>query len=236
MNAITLSLPEFDVLWHEARGGVTPYPLDVPHHGATPAARAALVAEVRADLTRRGLVRRGRVEPDLEVALSVLASPERSVTVMGLADVTAGELVRALVGTRGAYAVLAVRHEDGVTVDVLHDRTPVTAALGVLPPRGAGPGRRVTVPAAALDPGGTPAVVRRVRAGDDDLRALRGMLAGPIVGTGHVSVGRAAVTWIDTPGGRYAADGADWVTVAPADGPTLAGRVRALWGEPRSAR
>ncbi|GAA1313372.1 ESX secretion-associated protein EspG [Saccharothrix xinjiangensis] len=55
------------------------------------------------------------------------------------------------------------------------------------------------------------------------MRVLREMLSGPITGTGHLTARPPghpvppAVTWIDTPRGRYASVGADWLTVAPAD-------------------
>jgi hypothetical protein len=218
----TLSLPEFDVLWEDLRVGAAPYPLEIAHHGLSVDERARIRADVHTALERRGLTRRGRPEPELEDALRLLARPETSITVMGMPDVGADDLLRALVAARGRYAVLAVQQRDGVRLDVLRDVSLPMAAVSVLRPMPAGPGRPVTVPASAMDRQG--GAMRAVRGNaHDDVRALKEMLAGPITGTGHFAAAREntaalpAVTWIDTPRGRYASIGTEWLTVAPAD-------------------
>lgn len=220
----TLALPEFDVLWEDLRVGAVPYPLEINQHGLTRDERARVRADVHAGLERRGLARRGRPEPELEDALRLLARPEASITVMGMPDVTADDLLRALVVARGRYAVLAVQLADGVRLDLLRDVSLAGAAVSVLPQRPPGPGRPVTVPASAMQAPARGSATSTVRgSGHDDVRALREMLTGPITGTGHftprVEGGppAPAVTWIDTPRGRYASVGTDWLTVAPAD-------------------
>ncbi|MFD0202230.1 MULTISPECIES: ESX secretion-associated protein EspG [Saccharothrix] len=222
----TLSLPEFDVLWEDLRVGAAPYPLEVGHHGLTLDDRARVRADSHTALERRGLIRRGRPEPVLEDALRLLARPETSITVMGLPDLVAGDLLRALVTARGRYAVLAVQRPDGVRLDVLRDVSLAGAAASVLPPSPPGPGRPVTVPAAAMRaPSRGSGITQTMRSGSgsDDVRALKEMLAGPITGTGHFAATREnagalpAVTWIDTARGRYASMGTEWLTVAPAD-------------------
>ncbi|WP_447006567.1 ESX secretion-associated protein EspG [Saccharothrix isguenensis] len=218
-----LSLPAFEVLWEDLRAGAAiPYPFDITQHGTTLDERARIRNDVHADLERRGLARRGRPEPELEDALRLLATPDTSITVMGMVDVAEEHLVRALVAARGRYAVRAVQEDDGVRLDLLREVGLAQAALNVLPARPPGPGRPVTVPASALTQqrhGRQP--------GHDDVRALREMLAGPITGTGHFTAQPrgTAVTWIDTPRGRYASMGTEWLTVAPADHTGLVRRI-----------
>jgi hypothetical protein len=152
---------------------------------------------------------------------------------MGMPDVAGDDLLRALVAARGRYAVLAVQGPDGVRLDLLRDVGLAQAAVGVLPARPPGPGRPVTVPATALGPQPPrPGVNQPVRqAGHDDVRVLREMLSGPITGTGHFAARLdghpppPAVTWIDTPRGRYASTGTEWLTVAPADHTGLVRRI-----------
>ncbi|GAA3458800.1 ESX secretion-associated protein EspG [Saccharothrix longispora] len=217
-----LTLPQFDVLWEDLRVGAVPYPLEVDHHGTTLDERARVRADVRADLERRGLFHRGRPDPDLEGSLLLLARPETAIAVMGLPDTSGDDLLRALVVARGRQAVLAVQRADGVRLDVLRDASLPVVAVGVLPPAPAGPGRPVTVPASAAGPRGGAAGVARGGV-HDDVRALRSMLSGPVTGTGHFATTRESgdappvVTWIDTPRGRYASSGTEWLTVTPAD-------------------
>ncbi|GGP73159.1 ESX secretion-associated protein EspG [Saccharothrix coeruleofusca] len=234
MNAaITLSLPEFDVLWEDLRAGAVPYPFGIAQHGLTLDERARIRADVHAGLERRGLVRRGGPEPELANALRLLAEPEVRITVMGMPDAATEELLRALVAARGGDAVLAVQRGDVVRLEPLRDVSLAAAAVSVLPRQRPGPGRPVTVPASALGPRAPrEGFARPVRgSADDDVRALLAMLAGPITGTGHFSVtveGRppaAPVSWIDTPRGRYAGTGREWLTVAPADHDGLARRI-----------
>ncbi|GAA3875028.1 ESX secretion-associated protein EspG [Saccharothrix violaceirubra] len=209
----------FEVAWEQLGLGALPYPLDLEPHGRTRAERERIVADVLADLERGGLARRGRVDADVEDALRLLAQPDSAFTVLGLVDVEAGELVRALAAERRGFTVLAVRRDDAVTLDVRRGGSPAATAVGVLPHRPPGPGRTVTVRASALATGGP---AHR----DDEVRAARAVLAGPIVGTGHVAaLGGRSVTWIDTPHGRYAADGTDWITVAPADRAGMVARI-----------
>ncbi|ONI93042.1 hypothetical protein ALI22I_00400 [Saccharothrix sp. ALI-22-I] len=231
-----LALPEFDVLWEDLRVGAAPYPLEIRHHGTTLDERARVRADVHATLSRRGLFRRGRPEPELEDALLLLARPETAIAVMGLPDAAGDDLLRALVVARGRQAVLAVQRADGVRLDVLRDVSLPVAAVSVLPPMPAGPGRPVTVQAAAM---GQQGATRTARGGaNDDVRALQSMLAGPITGTGHFAATREngptppAVTWIDTPRGRYASVGTDWLTVAPADHTGLVRRLSQALAQP----
>ena len=218
----TLSLPAFEVLWEDLRVGGPPHPLEIPHYGDTLAERARIRAAVHVDLEQRGLVRRGRPEPELEDALRLLAKPDLRVVAMGMPSVEDSVLLRASLVARGGYAVLFVQHDLSVSVTLVRDNAFAAAVVGVLPPRRRGPGKPVTVPASALERG---------RGDPGDLAVLRAMVSEPMVGTGHFRVGDEVVTWFDTRAGRYvnvpARDG--WLTVAPADNQDVARHVgRAL--------
>ncbi|MFE9748466.1 ESX secretion-associated protein EspG [Saccharothrix saharensis] len=227
-----LSLPAFEILWDDLDAGPVPYPLDLPSPGETFDERRRIRQAVHADLDRRGLARRGRPEAELEDALRLLHRPAARITVLGMPDVHADALLRAVVVARGNYVVRAVQEEGFVLLDVV--RGPAEAAVEVLPPARPGPGKPVTV--AAKDLNGTPdepqGFTRAVRrSGNPDVRAVREMLAGPITGTGHFAVDGAEdpITWFDTERGRYASTGSDWITVAPADQGGLVARLsRAL--------
>jgi hypothetical protein len=228
-----LSLPAFEILWDDLDAGPLPYPLDLPSLGETFDERRRIQQAVHADLDRRGLTRRGRPEAELEDALRLLHRPATRITVLGMPDVHADALLRAVVVARGGYAVRAVQDGGFVLLDVV--RGPAEAAVEVVPPLPPGPGRPVTVAAKDLtpetteEPQGFTRAVRR--SGNPDVKAVREMLAGPVTGTGHFAVDGAEhpITWFDTERGRYASVGSDWITVAPADHAGLVTRLsRAL--------
>ncbi|GAA2692141.1 MULTISPECIES: ESX secretion-associated protein EspG [Actinosynnema] len=228
----TLAPAAFEVLWERMGLGPLPYPFDLAPQGATLDERARLVSAVLADLERTGLVRRGRPEPELEDALRLVAAPRWRVVLMGAPDLAKGGLLRAAASVNGGFAVLLTQTEDALRLDLLRDRSPVAAAVSALPDRRPGPGRPVTVPAAALDAPARPTGgLQRVGAGNgsEDVRQLQAMLAGPFLGTGHVTVEAEGapppVTWIDTPAGRYLATGTDWMSVAPGDNRALVQRL-----------
>ena len=214
-----LSLPAFEILWDDLDAGPLPYPLDLPSLGETVDERRRIRQAVHADLDRRALTRRGRPEAELEDALRLLHRPATRITVLGMPDVRADGLLRAVVAARGGYAVRAVQEDGFVLLDVV--RGPAEAAVEVLPPLRPGPGKPVTVAAKDLaGPEEQQGFTRAVRrSGHPDVKAVRDMLAGPTTGTGHFAVDGAEhpITWFDTERGRYASTGSDWITVAPAD-------------------
>lgn len=225
-----LSLPAFEILWDDLDAGPLPYPLDLPSLGETSDERRRIRQAVHADLDRRALTRRGRPEAELEDALRLLHRPATRITVLGMPDVHADALLRAVVVARGGYAVRAVQDGGFVLLDVV--RGPAEAAVEVLPPLPPGPGKPVTVAARDLTPDEPQGFTRAVRqSGNPDVKAVREMLAGAVTGTGHFAVDGAEhpITWFDTERGRYASTGSDWITVAPADHAGLVARLsRAL--------
>ncbi|MEO6086123.1 MAG: ESX secretion-associated protein EspG [Umezawaea sp.] len=232
----TLSLLAFEVLWEATRAGAVPYPFEIDQHGETVDERARLKSAAHTDLERRGLARRGRPEPELEDALGLLARPDLRVTALGMPSVDDGRLVRACVVARGGYAVMAAQENQVITLNLVQGDELATALVGTLPPRHAGPGKPVTVPASTFDQQkprqGTMQTVRGRET--EDTKVVRAMLAPPMVGTGHFTATHGkrqlpAVTWFDTTQGRYvsmpAGNDPNWITLAPADNQGLAQRL-----------
>lgn len=232
-----LSLPAFEILWEGLRAGSVPYPFDISPHGDTLDERARIKAAVHQDLERRGLARRGRPEPDLEDALTLLARPELRVIAMCLPNVEEEHLIRASVVARGGYAVLVTQEDTTVTLNQLQANEIATALANVVPQVRPGPGKPVTVPGEAFEKPqvqeqqGFRQAVRSTE--NEDVRLAKQMLTGPALGNGHFVVqlqqGRAkkdfpTVTWIDTRAGRYANIPArtGWYTITPADNAVLA--------------
>src|SRR5437764_776723 len=148
MTAIaTLSLAAFDILWEELRLGTRPYPLEVPHHGTTVDERAHLRRAVYADLNGRGLASGERVEPDVEDALRLLASPSVTLEAMALLDAEREDLLRGLVAARGTYAVLAAQEQNAVRLQRVRDTALAASVVDLLPANRPGPGQSVTLPA-----------------------------------------------------------------------------------------
>ncbi|MCP2163466.1 ESX secretion-associated protein EspG [Goodfellowiella coeruleoviolacea] len=250
-----LSLPAFDVLWDDMELGAVPGFLQVRHHGETIAERARIKAAVYVDLERRGLVRRGRTEPDLGDALRLLAQHDIRLDAVALLDMAATDPINAVVVARGSYAVRAVQRERSITLDHLRDTGLATAITEVVPDNRPGTGRSVTMPVNDLKAGQRAPVqpsggfTEAVRAsggsrGQDEARALAEIMARPVLRTGQFGVtlknphGRVhqlpGVSWFDTEAGRYlnvispGPNGQDWVTVAPADNARIAQRLGQL--------
>ncbi|WP_112262122.1 ESX secretion-associated protein EspG [Lentzea terrae] len=242
-----LSLPAFEVLWEDLRAGSIPYPFEINQHGETLDERARIKASVHQELERRGLVRRGRPEPDLEDALNLLARPELRVIAMCMPDLNQQKVVRASVVARGGYAVLVNQDDAGITLNLVQPNEIATSLANAMPPGRPGPGKLVTVPAQAFEApqqqDGFRQSVRTTQ--NDDVRIAKQMLTGPAIGNGHFLVqmgqGRTKrdfppVTWIDTNQGRYTnvETRAGWFTISPADNMGLArhlGQVLAMTSE-----
>lgn len=241
---ITLTALEFDVLWEHLRLGALPLVVKVPSPGRTFEERADIETRVWAGLEARGLGRPVDVNPDIADLLAVLARPEREV------DVRAhiGRDVRVLAassseGAAGAEgAAVAELSEGSVTLRSASASGLASAALAVLPPSAAGPGRSVTLrtedfESAANRAGGTregfeQALLAGGLRGDDAT-----VLAEMIKDVAHMgNLGAAArdrlgrrhraprvVSFFDTEDGRYVQvrrpsdDGTLWTTISPAD-------------------
>ncbi|RLK54014.1 ESX secretion-associated protein EspG [Actinokineospora cianjurensis] len=239
MTAIRLSTAEFDVVWSTGRFGRMPYPLDVAHHGATVAERAAVTERVRGELAARGLWSGRGPDGVLLDVLAVLAAAHRSVDAVGHLPVESAALgpagaFRALGAVRDDRGALAVVHADGtVTLRVLRHTELPRAVVDLLPAGQPGPGYAVSVAMAELageEEGG----VLEPDVPNPDY-AMLGELAETRVAGGQfgVSAGRLrahpVVSWFDTPRGRYLVILDDhWLSMAPSDNDRIAARLDSI--------
>lgn len=231
-----------DFLWEAAGAGDLPYPLRLRSHGATIDERARLRARIHEDLRERGLVdRSGRVEPDVEHWLGIIARPDVAIDSLFLPE-PATPVIAVYAAASGASGVLAVQRGDELTLSRVPGNALVTEVVGVLPPAPRGSETSISLPAdefAAV----TPAAARAAAEGDPR-RALGRLVATPNLRGGQLAVtvrdrmgGRRrsrVLSWFDKPSGRYLGttsrgrDGRDWVTVAPVDAPTFRHRLAQL--------
>ena len=249
---ITLSALEFDVLWGHLRLGDMPLVVKVPSPGKTHEERARLEARVWADLAARGLGRPVEVDPDIEDILGVLAKPAREVD----ARAYVGRNVRLLAAAIGDNAVVAQLSDDTVTLWRTSESGLPSAALSVLPPAPAGPGRSVTLPTAEFERAAKAAgrshegfanALQDIGLRHDDAEALVEMIKD-VTHTGNFGAasrdrfGRRrradrVVSFFDTEDGRYvqvrrpADDGTLWTTISPADNRKLNHHVTELLDE-----
>lgn len=149
-RATVLTLTEFEVCWSLLDIGETPGQIDPPSHGRTHEERRAVVASTLLRLRDRGLA--GALGPHLELAdrLHLLAAPDASIDVRLRATHPAAP-VAGVAARRGSAGVLAVRHDGHVALLDLPAAATHTAPAELLGAVTPGPGRAVTVPAAALD-------------------------------------------------------------------------------------
>jgi hypothetical protein len=249
-----LSPLAFDVCCAEIGAADRPYPLDVPHHGATLEERARLRDAVFRDLQARRLARSGRLEPDFEGSLRTLAGPRRAIEAIILPDLTADRGVCALAASNGRTAVLAVLDGSGVLLEEVPDSRLVAIVANLTrPPSG---GRPVTyrLPLSGLQPGcrrRTDTILDRptdeeARHGAD-ARTVREILARPRIAVGQFSatgidrLGRrqrsATLDWFATVDGPFASrtrigpDGEQWITLSSAGHAMLTQRLGELLGE-----
>lgn len=235
---ITLSALEFDVLWEHLGLGDMPLVVKVPSPGKTHEERALLEARVWSALESRGLGRAVEVDRDIEELLGVLAKPQREVDVRAYV----GRDVRALAASIGETGAVAELSGDQVTLRRTTESSLPSAALAVLPPAPAGPGRSVTLPTADFEEAARAAGRTREGFGaalldrglrPDDAEALVEMIKD-VAHTGNFGaaardrLGRRrraerVVSFFDTEDGRYvqtrrpADDGTMWTTISPAD-------------------
>ncbi len=221
-----LSPLTLDFLWESLDAGELPYPLAVPSHGVTADERRALRRQVFGELRERDL-------PGGRVAdwLSLLARADRSVD--SVFREGGGPAVAALAVAAGSRALLATQTPDGVWLRPIDAASLASSVVGLLPAVARGTEPSVTVAAEDLPEGRSPA----------DRRVLARFAAQPHHRAGQLAVnargpaGRArspVLSWFDTGTGRYLTyakrgpDGHEWITMAPADAPTLRHRLGEL--------
>ncbi|GDY31370.1 ESX secretion-associated protein EspG [Gandjariella thermophila] len=236
-GSISLPVAAVDILWEQLRLGGPVFPFEIPHHGRTYEERARIRAAVLADLESRRLAHRGRVEPEVEDALTLLARSRSAVSAIALLDTTSERKLLARAGATGERAVLAVLDERALRLDRLRAVDLVAAVVGLLPKVPAGAGHSVTISPAVDMP--RPAHENLMRGGAPRRASHAAQLgvAQEIMRRPRLRVGQFAayamdrnghvlrspeLAWFDVESGRYvilstrARDGHDWVTIAPA--------------------
>ncbi|MCP2251847.1 EspG family protein [Prauserella aidingensis] len=240
---------EFDFLWESFGAGELPYPLEVRSHGETLEQRAALRAQTLAQLAARGLVdESGRPSPLIEDWFGCLATAQVSLDSVQV-DAPDDEPHLAVAAALGPQGVLLISDSGGYVLDRVPPDGLASAVVGLLPAERRGEEKSITVPLEQLLSGsGVDFLQRRGPAGpdgkgepDDDRKALARLNAQPRLRGGQIganarnaSGGRTrmpVLSWFDTESGRYftqasrGRDGRDWITIAPADAPTLRHRL-----------
>ncbi|HEY4021845.1 MAG TPA: ESX secretion-associated protein EspG [Pseudonocardiaceae bacterium] len=227
---LSLSHAAIDILWEDLALGAVPTPFEIRSVGMTLDERAAIRRDVWADLTARGLARRGRLEPEVEDRLSVLVRYDSAIGVFGVLDEE--QVLRARVSGNGRFAILAVQGPKNMHIEVVEPHRLIASIIDVLPAARPFPGRLVKV----LDEeqfGSTP---------DDE--AARRMLASKRERAGYFTAygrdrrGRVLrspeLAWTDTVNGRFVSrsrtggSGRRFTTHEPADRAALVAGLREL--------
>jgi ESX secretion-associated protein EspG len=250
-----MSAVEFDVLWREFGRGLPPYPLDLPSPGTTYGERAQVVAEIWAQLARRGLVDGGprrRLPADIDDALSVLAKGR--IVIDGIIDL--GDQVCLLAAKDGARAALVLQREDDIQLLATMDAALLSGRLvELLPSAPPAHGQPVSLPYQLLTD-----VLGKLASGDidsteferllrvagvsgRDVRWIAGLAQGDqshAVQFGiNIEGNRVGVlSWYATEQGgvlvtRQKAPDGDWVTITPSDPVRVVSRLDELAGSRR---
>jgi len=240
MASFTLSLAAADVLGQTLDVNVRQFPFDIPSFGEFERDRQRIARAVFVDLNRRGLIRRGDIDPELTKAMRTLSEYAIAIAVMG--TVENDRQIYARAATNGETAVLAVKEGQSLRLELIRPTALALTLVGLLPKAEAGPGQSVTITQPAREPAsrnldeddfGSVSMGRH--AIDQQLRVAASYLNRPRTGTGFFTVtGRDRVlgrelhggglTWVDTDAGRYLTlsrppgeDGQIRSTFSPAD-------------------
>ena len=217
-----LSAAQWDVLTETLHLEGYPAPIQVRSHGHTDVERGHIRAEVNEELRRLGLVRRGRVEADLEAVLHLLHRPASWLDSVWLADAVAQQPVRVLAARGGTLGVCALQHPDrpGATVlEIIPAAGLAAAVVDRLPPHPPGQRRGGTraltpSPEQPAQPGGVLVSALPVQTSvEREQAAVSAILEQPHARAGQIaanvrdSAGRVhrspVVRWCDNPDGRY---------------------------------
>jgi hypothetical protein len=230
-DLLSLSHAAIDILWEDLALGAVPTPFEIRSVGMTMDERAAIRRDVWADLTARGLARRGRLEPEVQDRLSVLVRYDSAIAVFGVLEQE--KALRARVSGNGRFAVLAVQGPKNMHIEVVEPHRLIASIIDVLPVARPFPGRLVKVLDEEASVGSTP---------DDE--AARRMLGSERERAGYFTVygqdrrGRVVqspeLAWTDTVKGRFVSrsrtgrSGTRFTTHEPADRATLVNALREL--------
>lgn len=248
MVAERLTPLELDFLWESFGHGDLPYPLQARSHGETLQERATLRQRVFAEAAGRGIADSdGRPEPFLEDWFEVLSAPEVSLDSIQIGAPDA-EPQLAVASVLGGLGVRAVQDAHGVHFERVPADGLASAMVGLLPAAPRGTEKSITVPLEQLLSASGIDFMQRRRpspdgraSADEDRKALARLHAQPRLRGGQLGANARSRTgsksrvpvlsWFDTETGRYftqatqGPDGSDWITIAPADAPTLRHRL-----------
>jgi len=236
-DSYSLSLAAVDVLNQTLGLNVRLFPFEIPSFGELQEDRVRIARAVFADLSRRGLIRRGDLDEDLTRALRTVSDYRVAVAAMG--TLKEGELIFARASANAETGVLAVLDGQQLKLELIRPTALAVTMVGLLPTLDAGPGQSVTISKPAAVGGGRrdeePDYFAKVhRPADPALRIVEGYLTRPRTGAGFFSVsGRdrngkeiqgGELGWFDTDAGQYLSlarpasdDGQLHGTFSPAD-------------------
>lgn len=243
-HSFSLSLAAVDLLLEQLGLPRSPVPFEIPHVGTERAQRAMIREAVERDLAGRDLISRGRLDADVELALTTFASAP--VSIAASAQLDEGPLF-ARAASDGRFAVLVRAEENLLVFEEVRPTNLVAAIVDLLPLTAPAPGQSVTISRPArrsrrtddgYDPFANVAAPRAPSSGGPQLRAVERIFEQPKLRIGQFTAyvtgpnGRSApmtpLAWFDTEAGRYllssrvAEDGQRWLTYAPADNQRLA--------------
>jgi hypothetical protein len=214
-----LSLTAADILWEHLELGARPFPLELPHSGATVTERAAIARTTFEELAARGLADQDGPVPWLSDALAALVSFDLGLTVYGALG--AGRILRARATVSGDLGVLAAQDEE-LTVVLIDPADMVGAILDLVPNTRPIPGQPVAVPRDRRESGRS-AEDRAVRAMLDRPRLRAGLLGIEVRGQQGTVLRSPELAWFDTDAGRFLVHtapgpgGEDWTSYSPSD-------------------
>lgn len=247
---IRVSASAFDILWHDLGLGAVPEPLDVHSVGYTGDERAEIRREVYGNLAERGLYDGRDLDRGVVERLEVLARGTVSVECEALFDAEDEVPFRAVASGDGRRATLAA--QPSRTIGLSRSGRPSWPPRSWSSSRVRAGSRLRGQPArlGARRPGRRPGVRRgggRSEARDRQLSEVLAIQARPVLGAGQFSVrvrtGRDAakrvggVSWFVTDVGAYLGSveerrgGQAWMSVVPADGARVAGKIADLLDE-----
>lgn len=255
--SFSLSLTALDILTELLRLGGSVTIFEVPSVGATMDDRRLIRDAVLRDLTTRDLAHRGRLEPEVEDAVTLLSKYRHAIDGAGLLEDDQQLCYRA--ATDGRVAVLARKEDTEIRFEMLRPEGLVHAAMSLIGNVKPGPGQSVSYPEPKQEPPRAAhrrpepeegfSGLRKANPGESQSYELQRRSAVTITEKPRTQVGwfsvygrdqmgrhqRAPeVTWFDTEDGRYmgyrrpGTDGQQWTTYSPADTPRIAQQVIAM--------
>ncbi|HJQ45723.1 MAG TPA: ESX secretion-associated protein EspG [Amycolatopsis sp.] len=240
-HSFSLSLAAVDILFEHHNLGRVPQPFEVPHLGTTFEQRAQIRDAVFRDLEARGIVSRGRLDPDAELALHTMVTAP--VAIVAAAQLDGERQLFARAASDGQYAVVARQDQNLMIFQDVRPTALIASIVDLLPLTPAAAGQSVTIakPAPkqgrhrASDGGYDPfgGVAKPRSTAPTQVRAVERIFAKPKLRIGQFTVHHAGhpntpTAWFDTEDGRYfvtsrdADDGQSWLTYAPADNARVA--------------